>query len=302
MSFKNIFICYRREDAEGYAGRLHDHLNVRFPGRIFRDVTGISPGADYTRVIQDKVGGCSALIAIIGSEWLTIEDEDKRRRLFKENDYVRHEIATALTRNITVIPVLVRDAKMPPPESLPPDLAALSLRNAVEISDTDFDYDMGRLIRALEAAFGETTLPVAPAKSSSWTTCLIVSVIAVVLAGGSVLALAFMGYLFSNQTTTTQNVIDFQPAGTWTLQIGSFPPNYLELHQDFTYQTPNGNGTWTYSAQGQRLVLNGQHVEESSGTEVTVVSQITIEGKSGNQFIGHISYAGQVFSMTLTPQ
>ena len=30
MSVKNVFICYRRDDAEGYAGRLYDRLNSAF--------------------------------------------------------------------------------------------------------------------------------------------------------------------------------------------------------------------------------------------------------------------------------
>src|SRR6266850_1945219 len=100
MIMKNVFICYRRDDADGYAGRIYDRLNSRFPGRIFMDVTGIGPGADFTRVIQDRVGACHALIAVIGREWLMMADEHSRRRLFLENDYVRHEIATALSRNI----------------------------------------------------------------------------------------------------------------------------------------------------------------------------------------------------------
>jgi len=40
-----IFISYRREDAEGQAGRLFERLHERFgAGRVFMDVTGIAPG------------------------------------------------------------------------------------------------------------------------------------------------------------------------------------------------------------------------------------------------------------------
>src|SRR5688572_4555799 len=150
MSAKNIFICYRRDDAEGYAGRLYDRLNARFPRRVFMDVTGISPGADFTRVISDTVGSCHVLIAIIGRHWATMKDAAERRRLDLADDYVRHEIGTALRRNITVIPVLVRGAQMPSREVLPPDLAPLSTRNALEVTDGDFDHDVQRLIEVLE--------------------------------------------------------------------------------------------------------------------------------------------------------
>ena len=37
-----IFISYRREDTEGYTGRLYDRLHERFPqSKIFMDVDSI---------------------------------------------------------------------------------------------------------------------------------------------------------------------------------------------------------------------------------------------------------------------
>jgi hypothetical protein len=63
------------------------------------------------------------------------------------------EIATALKRNIRVIPVLVDDASMPRPSDLPDDLKALVRRNAVEVSYTRFSADSERLIAALERVF-----------------------------------------------------------------------------------------------------------------------------------------------------
>jgi TIR domain len=46
-----IFLSYRRADATGWAGRLHDSLVQRLPGvKIFMDVEEIPPGvkfADY---------------------------------------------------------------------------------------------------------------------------------------------------------------------------------------------------------------------------------------------------------------
>src|SRR6266480_2927651 len=206
MSPKNIFICYRRDDAEGYAGRLYDRLDSRFPGRIFMDVTGLSPGADFTRVIQDTVGSCHVLIAIIGRHWATATDASNRRRLDLADDYVRHEIATALSRNITVIPILVRGAEMPSREALPPDLAALSTRNALEISDGDFDHDVERLIEVLENVCGEPR-PVATAPTSTArSNCLIFAVIGI-LAGGALLLVVFLlllGYSSQNNQSVVQ--------------------------------------------------------------------------------------------------
>jgi len=59
--------------------------------------------------------------------------------------FVRLEIATALKRNIRVIPVLVDDASMPRASDLPDDLRSLVRRNAVEVSHTRFNADSERL-------------------------------------------------------------------------------------------------------------------------------------------------------------
>ena len=43
-----IFISYRREEAEVWAGRLSDFLKKHLPGdAIFRDVAEILPGVDF---------------------------------------------------------------------------------------------------------------------------------------------------------------------------------------------------------------------------------------------------------------
>ena len=47
-----IFISYRRDDTEGYAGRLFQDLCERFgKDSVFMDVAGIEPGRDFRRVI-----------------------------------------------------------------------------------------------------------------------------------------------------------------------------------------------------------------------------------------------------------
>ncbi len=147
-----IFISYRRDDSAGYARLIYDRLNARFPKRVFMDVTGIEAGADFVEAIEQAVGSCVALVSLIGQQWLATGG---RRRLDDPADFVRLEIAAALKRNIRVIPVLLRGATMPAAEELPPDLASLTRRQAIEFSDADFDHDIERLIRALEWELGE---------------------------------------------------------------------------------------------------------------------------------------------------
>ena len=91
-------------------------------------------------------------IAVIGPDWATVSDSEGKRRLDNPDDFVRLEIATALERDIRVIPVLVENARMPQPSDLPENLKPLVRRNAIEISHTRFDPDAERLIWAIERA------------------------------------------------------------------------------------------------------------------------------------------------------
>jgi hypothetical protein len=321
MTLKNVFICYRRDDAEGYAGRLYDRLNSRFPGRVFMDVTGIGPGADFTRVIRDRVGACHALVAVIGKEWLMIADENKRRRLFRDDDYVRHEIGTALSRNIPVIPVLVRDAKMPSAEALPPDLAQLSFRNAIEITDPDFDHDVGRLIHGLEYLFGEQGALLPPPPKTGGHGCLMVA-IGLVLGGvGIFLLLIIIGALMKScenppgptpiyspapsaePSAPAPVETGFKPVGRWNYQIGNTTPGQLDLKDDRTYKVTNEEyanlrGTWEYSAVDGKLTLEGFSEDE----ETAHAAEITIDRQSGNQFLGQITIEGVTSEFRLSPR
>ena len=148
QQFSGIFISYRRDDAAGHAGRLADNLVERFGrNRIFRDIDNIEPGEDFVTKIENAVGSCDILLAVIGRTWLSPNGSG---RLDNPNDFVRLEIATALRRDIRVIPVLVQRASMPKPEDLPDDLDSLTRRNAVELTDLRWPTDVEQLISVME--------------------------------------------------------------------------------------------------------------------------------------------------------
>ena len=157
----NIFINYRREDSAGHAGRLFDGLSSHFPGRLFMDVDTIAPGIDFVDAIEQAVGACEVLIVMIGREWLTLKNAAGGRRIDEDGDFVRLELEHALIRNIRVIPVLVQGAEPPRPEDLPPSLAKLARRNAIELSDARWGYDVDRLAQTIQGVLGEKT-PAAP--------------------------------------------------------------------------------------------------------------------------------------------
>ena len=145
-----IFISYRRNDSEGEAGRLFDDLVEQFgEDSVFMDVTTIEAGRDFRKVIDESVATCGVLLAIIGKNWLDAKSDTGIRRLDEPTDFVRLETASALRRDIPVIPVIVRGATMPHPDQLPDDLKDLAYRNFVELTHARWTSDIQLLITAL---------------------------------------------------------------------------------------------------------------------------------------------------------
>jgi hypothetical protein len=94
-----IFISYRREDSAPYAGRIYDRLSAEFGAdQVFMDVDDIAPGADFVAQIGAKVGGCDALIAVIGKNWLSARNAKGQLRFADPNDFVGLELSLALDR------------------------------------------------------------------------------------------------------------------------------------------------------------------------------------------------------------
>ncbi len=144
----SIFLNYRRDQSQWVAGRLHDRLVAVFgQDRIFTDVDSIGPGQDFTKVLEDAVGSCRVLLAVIGRSWTDALDEAGRRRLENPHDWVRFELESALGRKgVLVIPILTDNAPMPRADELPGELAQLSMRQAVKISADRFTRDVEELI------------------------------------------------------------------------------------------------------------------------------------------------------------
>jgi hypothetical protein len=117
---------------------------------VFFDLDAIDLGLPFGQVIQDALSSCAVLVALIGHQWTTIVDEEGRRRLDKSDDFVRYEIHTALKRGLRVIPVLVDGAKPLRPQDLPSQLQGLSELLALELSWARYQFDVDRLLRAIE--------------------------------------------------------------------------------------------------------------------------------------------------------
>lgn len=147
-----IFLSYRRGDTAGHVGRLHDELVRTFGAhRVFMDIDGLKPGDDFILVLRQRLGESLVVLVAIGPRWMGRND-DGTRRIDDPNDFVRLEVGTALADPKTrVIPVLCEGAGIPSEASLPPDMQALSRRNAFELSDTRWHHDVTSLFGAVRS-------------------------------------------------------------------------------------------------------------------------------------------------------
>lgn len=149
---KKIFISYRKEDSPWNSVALYQELSKHFPkDDIFKDFNTLVPGVDYVEKIEKELDKCDALLVLISDKWLKIEDSKGNRRLDNANDFVRLEVATALSRNINVIPVLFDNAVLPLEDEIPDNIKMLARRQAIVIDKTHFESDVERLAEAINS-------------------------------------------------------------------------------------------------------------------------------------------------------
>jgi formylglycine-generating enzyme required for sulfatase activity len=148
-----IFLCYRRQDSIGVAGRIYDRLRAHFGNdAIFMDIDSIPFGEDFREHIDTAVGQCDIVLAVIGPKW--VGEIGAQRRLDDPRDFVRIELESALNRKLPLIPILIDHAAMPAEIDLPASLAPLAYRNAIEIDQgRDFHPHVDRLVRGIEFHF-----------------------------------------------------------------------------------------------------------------------------------------------------
>jgi TIR domain len=147
-----LFLSYRRDDSGAYADRLAQRLRAFQFDTVFLDRDGIALGEDYAQRIRTSLSQSAAVLVLIGKTWVHAMDDGGRRRLDDPSDWVRREVALALTLGLPVIPVLFDSARMPAVEELPAELATLATKQCYEISANYFDRDADDLARRLEAS------------------------------------------------------------------------------------------------------------------------------------------------------
>lgn len=140
-----IFISYRRADSEADTGRLAADLAAHFgPEVVFRDVDDVPLGADIRASLEKAISKSFAMLLVVGPDW-------DAARLFDENDWVRIELELAFERSIPIIPVRVRRAELPPPDSVPEPIRKVCRLNAAELEHQSWRRDLEPVITALDS-------------------------------------------------------------------------------------------------------------------------------------------------------
>jgi len=145
-----IFISYRRQDSGAVARRLAETLSRSFgTHQVFIDTDSIRVAQNWKNAIQSALEEASVLIAVIGPQWLRLQNEEGRRRIDLQEDWVRSEIGHALQRSTPIIPLLISGTEPLTESALPDSLAGLALAQAYRLADEYWKRDVDELIGIL---------------------------------------------------------------------------------------------------------------------------------------------------------
>jgi CHASE2 domain-containing sensor protein len=145
-----FFLSYRRSQSAWHARDIKRELVSRFgTASVFMDKSSIDYGETFPNRIADAIRGCSAMLVLIGPNWL--EQVDGRRRIDDPNDWVRREVEAGLQRQgAVVVPTLVDEAASPSATELPESIAALASLHAVKLSGDDLEIEIDTLVQSIQ--------------------------------------------------------------------------------------------------------------------------------------------------------
>jgi hypothetical protein len=247
------------------------------------DVDDIAPGADFVAQIGAKVGGCDALIAVIGKNWLSARNAKGQLRFADPNDFVGLELSLALDRGVLVVPVLVGGAVVPKAEELRGDLKPLAQRNALALNDNEFQRDVNELVNVLakvpalerraRAAADERRMAVRKRlfKRLLWKAPIILFLVS--------FAVWWQSSKEREQLPTNQNSVAISKnagafAGNWSAEINY--PWGVKLTERFFFQPESGKLFGTASFLGVK-----RGIEEGEIIGDTIVFKVRFEEMAG---------------------
>jgi hypothetical protein len=274
-----IFLCYRRSDTGGVAGRLYDRLLQEYTDEeVFRDIDDIPGGANFVAASERALENAQAFVALVGKDWLNVTSKTGKPRLAKPSDRVRIEVEMAIRLEVPILPVLVDGAEMPASDDLPESMSNFAFFNARHLDAHSFDHHVDEIMRSLEQLAGPGGAGPAPGTSGNTGTGEDTET-------GS-------GTETGRDTAEVTELANLIP-GMWQLQIqypngfvgqasAQFLPNGQFVVQGVAGQTFEIQGLWQIDPMGS-LQLSGQQTDGFNVLPYESVFQFTSTGQQQMQ-------------------
>lgn len=133
---ESIFLSYRRDGGEHMAQILYDRLTARGYS-VFYDIESLKAGA-FDRRLLSAIERSDYIIAILPKNALD-------RCAASKDDWVRQELAHAISLNKIIVPVMLRGFEFP--ASLPEDIDAIRNEHGIKFEDMSFlDAKIDKLV------------------------------------------------------------------------------------------------------------------------------------------------------------
>ena len=129
----DIFISYRRDGGEYTARILRDQL-TDLGYNVFFDVESLRSG-DFNAELYKVIENCSDFLVVLSPGALD--------RCVNPDDWVKNEIAHAISKGKNIVPVLMRGFTFP--DNLPESIASLPKYNGLEANSQFFDAFIEKL-------------------------------------------------------------------------------------------------------------------------------------------------------------
>ncbi|RID96711.1 toll/interleukin-1 receptor domain-containing protein [Streptococcus constellatus] len=145
----DVFISYRREDGLANADFLSEKL-TNSGCRVFFDKKNIPPGADFDHAIKTHLEQCNDVLLVVTKSYFGKKDLNHQLTIHQDSDWVRKEIALALSQNKTIVPILFNGVPLPEASDIPDDIRAVLKRQYIKVSnDDDWDFLMNKIKNSL---------------------------------------------------------------------------------------------------------------------------------------------------------
>ncbi len=123
MPKPKFFFSYRVADEKDFVFRIKDRFEDHYGiDNVFISPDKIPDGTVWAERILVELEKCDVILAIVGPKWSELLDA---KGIQEEEDYVVKEISFGLTNDKLVVPIRIKGAQMPAPQSLPEEIRGI---------------------------------------------------------------------------------------------------------------------------------------------------------------------------------